>query len=85
MLEGVYNISCKYVSGYNHTGCEYLLAGSDGVVISGTIMGDRYHAQKICNIKNYNVIIVYEVDNILVQNGSFDASRDVTFCTSTTG
>ena len=74
MLEGVYNISCKYVSGYNHTGCEYLLAGSDGVVISGTIMGE-----------NYNVIIVYEVDNILVQNGSFDASKDVTFCTSTTG
>ena len=81
----MYNISCKYGSGYNHSGCEYLLAGSDGVVINGIVKGDRYHTQKICNIRNYNVIIVYDVDNIPVQNGSFDAIRDVTFCTSTTG
>ena len=60
-----------------HTGCEYLLAGSDGVVTSSTIMGDKYNMQKITNIRDYNVVVAYDVDNILVHNGSFDVSRGV--------
>ena len=83
--EGEYNISCSYVSGCNHSGCKYLLGGSDGVVIDGTIMGDEYHTQKVSNIRDYNQITVYDVDDIVVQNGSFDASRDVASCIPTTG
>ena len=71
--------------GCNHNGCEYLLTGSDGAVIKGTIMGDEYHTQKISNIRDYNQITVYDVDDIVVQNGSFDASRGVASCISTTG
>ena len=48
-------------------------------------MGDRYHTQNISNIMDYNVIIVYDVDNILVHNGSFDASRNITSCIIATG
>ena len=40
-------------------------------------MGDKYNMQKIANIRDYNVVIAYDVDNILVHNGSFDVSRDV--------
>ena len=83
--EGEYNISCNYVRGCDHSGCEYLLAGSDGVVINGTIMGDEYHTQKVSNIRDYNQITVYDVDDIVVQNGSFDASSGIASCISTTG
>ena len=81
----MYNISCNYVSGCNHTGCEYLLTGSDSADINGTIMGDKYHTQKISNIMDYNQITVCDVDDELVKNGSFDASRDVASCIPTTG
>ena len=36
---------------------EYLLAGSDGIVTSSTIMGDKYNMQTIANIRDYNVVI----------------------------
>ena len=34
---------------------------------------------------DYNRITVYDVDNKLVQNGSFDATKGVASCISTTG
>ena len=49
-------------------------------------MGNEYHMQMISNIRDYNQITIYDVDDIVVQNGSFDASsRGVASCISTTG
>ena len=85
MLEGVYNISCNYVSGCNFTGCVYHLTGSDGAVINGTIMGDEYNTLQISDIEDIKHVKVNDANNTVVNDGPFNASRDVMACISTTG
>ena len=85
MQEGVYNISCNYVSGCNFTRCGYHLTGSNGAVINGTIMGDEYNILQISDIEDINNVTVNDASDMFVHAGPFDASRDVTACISTTG
>ena len=85
MLQGVYNISCNYVSGCNFTGCEYHLTGSNGAVINGKIMGDEYNTLQISDIEDINNVTVNDASDMVVHDGPFNASRDVTACISTTG
>ena len=86
MLEGVYNISCNYVSGCNLTGCGYHLAGSNGaVIINGTIMGDEYNTLQISDLEDIDHVTVNDKYYMVVYDGKFVASRDVTTCISTTG
>ena len=85
MQKGVYNISCNYVSGCNFTGCEYHLTGSNGAVINGKIMGDEYNTLQISDIEDINHVKVNDASDMVVYDGPFDASRDVTACISTTG
>ena len=81
----MYNISCNYVSGCNFTGCEYHLTGSNGAVINGTIMGDEYNILQISDIEDINNVTVNDASDMVVHDGPFIASRDVTVCISTTG
>ena len=81
----MYNISCNYVSGCNHIRCVYHLTGSDGAVINGTIMGDEHNTLKISALEDINNVMVNDANNMVVYDGPFDASRDVTACISTTG
>ena len=85
MLEGVYKISCNYVSCCNFTGYGYLLTDSNGVAIYGTIIGSEYNMHKICDIRDYNHITVNDANDIVVRDGPFDASRDIASCSSTNG
>ena len=81
----MYNISCNYVSGCNFTGCGYHLTDSNGAVINGTIMGDEYNTLQISDIEVINNVTVNDASDIVVYDGPFDASRDVTACISRTG
>ena len=82
----MYNISCNYVSGCNFTGCGYHLTGSTGaIIINGTIMGDEYNTLQIYDIEDINNVTVNDASDMVVHDGPFDASRDITACISTTG
>ena len=81
----MYNIYCNYVSGCNFTGCEYHLTGSNGAVINGTIVGDEYNTLQISDIKDIDHVTVNDNNYVVVHDGKFVASRDMTSCISTTG
>ena len=78
MQEGVYNISCNYVSGCNFTGCGYYLNGSDGAFFNGTIVGDEYNTPQISDIEDINHVIVNDSNDMVVHDGPFNAKRVVT-------
>ena len=84
--EGVYNISCNYVSGSEFNGCGYCItSGNNLTSIKGNIMGTDSNMHEIANIMEYDYIMVNSSDGMIIQNESFDFSTYSISCPSTTG
>ncbi len=81
MRTGIYNLSCDYIIGCNHSGCSYELSSTNSN-INGSITG-----------KNYEVVSI-DVDtyyNLTVLNGDYMISikqlyvHSISLCLTETG
>ena len=84
--EGVYNISCNYVSGGEFNGCGYCLTGGTNLTaIKGNITGTNSNMIDVSNIMEYDYIIINSSDGMIIKNESFNFSTYPISCLSTTG
>ena len=82
--EGVYDISCNYVSGGEFSGCEYFLTGGTNLTaIKGNITETNSNMIEVSNIMEYDYIMASS-DGMIIKNESFDFSTYSISCPSST-
>ncbi len=58
MRTGIYNISCDYIIGCNHSGCSYELSSTNSTS-NGSIIGKNYEVVSIDVDTNYNLTVIH--------------------------
>lgn len=76
--------SCVYVIGSTPIGCQYFLTGTFVDELHGAIIGMNYSIMTVFNLVDYTWIVVKDGYGLVVLNRTFNSSREVKPCATTT-